>query len=129
MEAREISILSIRETNPTILRSRGSGTTDKKKQNQQTTQGRLIRWLDRLNHFDNSLKHTAGKEIKFTHFMRRNPTENPEPEENYEEEFVINAIAQLATVNARIGRIFNQSEGESTDNTTNMHDTHTLIDT
>ena len=70
---------------------------------------RLTRWLDRLNHFDICLKHTAGKEIKFTDFISRNPTENPEPEENYEEEFVINAIAQLITVNARIGRIFNQS--------------------
>ena len=68
----------------------------------------LTRWLDRLNDFDISLKHTAGKEINFTAFISRNPTENPEPEKNYEEEFVINAIAQLATVNARIGRIFNQ---------------------
>ena len=89
---------------------------------------RLTRWLDRLNHFDISLKHTAGKEIKFTDFVGRNSTENSEPEENYEEEFVI-AIAQLATVNTRIGRIFNQSETESTDSETNMHDTRTLIDT
>ena len=62
---------------------------------------RITRWLDRLNHFDISLKHTAGKEIKFTVFISRIPTENLEPEENYEEEFVINAIAQLATVNVR----------------------------
>ena len=81
---------------------------------------RLTRWLDRLNHFDISLKHTAGKEIKFTNFISRNPTETAAPEENYEEEFVINAIAQLATVNGRIGRIFDQSENS---NTTNMHDT------
>ena len=88
---------------------------------------RLSRWLDRLNHFDISLKHTAGKEIKFTDFINRNSTEKPE--ENYKEEFVINAIAQLATVNARIGRIFNQSETENAVNKTNMHDTRTLIDT
>ena len=55
---------------------------------------RLTRWLDRLNHFDICLKHTAGKKIKFTDFISQNPTKNPEPEENYEEEFVINAIAQ-----------------------------------
>ena len=42
---------------------------------------------------------------------------------------MINAIAQLATVNARIGRIFNQSETENVVNKTNMHDTRTLIDT
>ena len=90
---------------------------------------RLTRWLDRLNHFDISLKHTAGKEIKFTDFISRNPTENPEPEENYEKEFVINAIAQLATVNARIGRIFNQLDGENETNGIDMHDTRSLIDT
>ena len=90
---------------------------------------RLTRWLDRLNHFDICLKHTAGKEIKFTDFISPNPTENPEPEENYEEEFVINAIAQLATVNARIGRIFDQSEDATTAAEANMRDTRSLIDT
>ena len=84
---------------------------------------RLTRWLDRLNHFDITLKYTAGKEIKFTDFISRNPTENADPEENYEEEFVINAIAQLATVNERIGRIFNQSENSNTTKMDNMHDT------
>ena len=42
---------------------------------------------------------------------------------------MINAIAQLATVNARIGRIFDQSETENAVNKTSMHDTRTLIDT
>ena len=89
----------------------------------------LTRWLDRVNHFDICLKHTAGKEIKFTDFVHRNPTENPEPEKNYKEEFVINAIAQLATVNARIGRIFNQSDDANTTSETNMQGTRLLIDT
>ena len=65
----------------------------------------------------------------FTNFINRNPTEIPEPEENYEEELVINAIAQLATVNARIRRVFNQSEDVNTTNKTNMHGTRSLIDT
>ena len=90
---------------------------------------RLTRWLDRLNHFDICLKPTAGEEIKFTDYISRNPTENPEPEENYEEEFVINAIAQLATVNARIGRIFDQSEDATTASEANIRDTRSLIDT
>ena len=89
---------------------------------------RLTRWLDRLNHFDISLKHTAGEEIKITDFISRNPAENPEPEENYEE-LVLNAIAQLATVNARIGRIFNQSDSENATNGTNLRDTRSLIET
>ena len=93
----------------------------KNKTNKQYS-ARLTRWLDRLNHFDISLKYTAGKEINFTDSISRNPTKTAEPEENYEEEFVINAIAQLATVNGRIGRIFDQSENS---NTANMHDTRT----
>ena len=91
----------------------------KYKSNKQYS-ARLTRWLDRLNHFDITLKYTAGKEIKFTDFISRNPTEIADPEENYEEEFVINAIAQLATANYRIGRIFNQSNHS---NTAVMHDT------
>ena len=82
-----------------------------------------------MNHFDICLKHTAGKEIKFTDFINRNPTKNPEPEEKYEEEIVINAIAQLATVNARIGRIFDQSEDATTATEANLRDTRSLIDT
>ena len=91
----------------------------KNKSNKQYS-ARLSRWLDSLNHFDITLKYTAGKEIKFTDFISRNPTERAEPEENYEKEFVINAIAQLATANYRIGRIFNQSNHS---NTAVMHDT------
>ena len=52
--------------------------------------------------------------------------ETAELEENYKDEFVINAIAQLATVNGRIGRIFDQSENS---NTANMHDTRTRTGT
>ena len=70
---------------------------------------RLTRWFDRLNHFDITQNTLREKKIKSTDFISRNPTETAEPEENYEEEFVINALAQLATVNNRIGRIFIQS--------------------
>ena len=55
--------------------------------------------------------------------------EESEPEFNYEEEFVINAIAQLTTVSARIGRIFNQSDNANTTNETTMHGTRSVIDT
>ena len=42
---------------------------------------------------------------------------------------MINTIARLATVNARIGQIFNQSDEVNTTNETNMHGTRSLIDT
>ena len=78
--------------------------------------------MDRLNLFDFSLKQTAGKEIKLTDFVSRNPTKNPEPEQKYQEEFVINAIAaKLATVNVCIARTFNQSDCANAVNKANMH--------
>ena len=40
----------------------------KNKINEQYS-ARLTRWLDRLNHFDITLKYTARKEIKFTEFI------------------------------------------------------------
>ena len=87
---------------------------------------RLRLWLDRRNHFDISLKNTASKELKFTDFISRNPTEIAELEENYGEEFVIKAIALLATVNSQNGRIFDQSENT---NAASMHDMHTQTGT
>ena len=86
---------------------RSRTTPEEKKSNKQYS-SRLTRWLDRPNHFDITLKHTARKEIKFTDFISKNPSEIAEPEANYEEEFVINAIAQLATVNYCIERSFKQ---------------------
>ena len=35
---------------------------------------RLTRWLDRLNHFDISLKHTTGRKIKSTNFIFEIPS-------------------------------------------------------
>ena len=54
------------------------------KKNKSNTQysARLTRLLDRLNHFDITLKCTAGKEIKFTDFISRNPTEIAELKKN-----------------------------------------------
>ena len=100
MGLRKIQIPFIWQTSPFVLGPSSTRTTPEEKQANKQYSAQLTRWLDRLNHFDICLKHIAGKEIKFTDFISRNPTENPEPEKNYEEEFVINAIAQIATVNA-----------------------------
>ena len=40
----------------------------KNKTNNQNS-ARLTRWLERLNHFDITLKYTAGKETEFTDFI------------------------------------------------------------
>ena len=118
---REIPILPIPETGPIIFGpSSTCCTTTKKKQGQPTIQRTANKRLDRLNHFDISLNRSAGKEIKFTDYVSRNPLEKKTKSEgNYEEVILVNAIAQLATVSARIGRIFNQSQVENTVNQTN----------
>ena len=53
---------------------------------------RLTRWLDRIAHFDVSVNHIAGEEIKLTDYLSRHPTGIAETETNYEEEYVINAL-------------------------------------
>ena len=98
--------------------------TAESKMNKQYSE-RLTRWLDRLNHFVKPLKYTASKEYKLPNLISPNPTENAEPQQIYEEKFVINAMAQLPTVNGRIGGNFNQSEGTVEDKTASMHDTRT----
>ena len=65
---------------------------------------RLTRWLDRLAHFDISIQHIAGSNLKFTDFLSRNPVEGAATENVYDEQYVINIIKQY-------GRIFtNQSQ-------------------
>ena len=67
---------------------------------------RLTRWLDRLTHFDTSIQHIAGSNLKFTDYLSRNPVGGATPEENYEEEYVINIITEHAKLNLKHGRLF-----------------------
>ena len=67
---------------------------------------RLTRWLDRLTHFDISIQHTAGSNLKFTDYLSRNPVEGATPEENYDEEYVINILAEQAGLNLKYGQLF-----------------------
>ena len=62
---------------------------------------RLTRWLDRIAHFDVSVNHIAGEEIKLTDYLSRHPTSKAEAETNYEEEYVINAIVPFFYFSAR----------------------------
>ena len=67
---------------------------------------RLTRWLDQLTHFDISIQHIAGSNLKFTDYLSRNPVEGAAPEENYEEEYVINILTEHAKLNLEHGRLF-----------------------
>ena len=62
---------------------------------------RLTRWLDRLPHFDISIQHIAGSNLKFTDYLSKNPVGGTTPEENYEEEYVINILTEHAELNLK----------------------------
>ena len=61
----------------------------------KTYSARLRRWLDRLAHFDINIKHIAGKHFALTDYLSRNPTANPEPIENNDEDHVMNCVIPL----------------------------------
>ena len=72
---------------------------------------RLTRWLDRLTHFDISIQHIAGSNLKFTDYLSRNPVGRATLEEIYDEEYVINILTEQAKLNIKYGPIFaDQSE-------------------
>ena len=67
----------------------------KRNRSNKTYSARLTRWLDRLAHFDINMKHIAGKHLKLTDYLSRNPISNLEPIKNYDEEYVINCVIPL----------------------------------
>ena len=67
---------------------------------------RLTRWLDRLAHFDIAIQHIAGSNLKFTDYLCRNPVGGTTPEDNYDEEYVINILSEQAKLNAKYGHLF-----------------------
>ena len=80
---------------------------------------RLTR-LDRLTHFDISIQHIAGSNLKFTEYLSRNPVGGATPEENYQEEYVINILTEHAELNLKYGPIF-ADQSEHTENRTTLH--------
>ena len=77
---------------------------------------RLTRWLDRLAHFDISIQHIAGGNLKFTDFLSRNPVEGAATENVYDEQYVINILTEQAELNLKYGRIFTNQSQRTTNN-------------
>ena len=74
---------------------------------------RLTRWLDRLTHFDISIQHIAGSNLKFTDYLSRNPVGGATPEKIYDEVYGINILTEQAKLNIKYGPIFaDQSESK-----------------
>ena len=74
---------------------------------------RLTRWLDRLAHFDIQIKHVAGKHLKLIDYFSRNPISNPEPIENYDEEWVFNCIVPFLEIIKNLGSITDKEKKHS----------------
>ena len=73
---------------------------------------RLTRWLDRLAHVDIAIQHIAGSNLKFMDYLSRNPVGGATPEDNYDEEYVINISSEEASLNLKDGQPFvDQSKG------------------
>ena len=67
----------------------------------KTYSARLTRWLDRITHFDVTVNHIVGEEIKLADYLSRHPNDEAENETHYEEEYVINALIPLLYFSGR----------------------------
>ena len=66
---------------------------------------RLTRWVDRLAHFDISIKHTAGKSLVLTDYLSSHPTEEATTEETHDQEYVINILSELFKAKPNYGQL------------------------
>ena len=78
---------------------------------------RLIRRLDRLVHFEISIQHLAGSNLKFTDFLSRNKVEGARTENLYDQEYLINILSEQPELNSKYGRIYT-SQSQQTPNST-----------
>ena len=106
----------------------------KRNKSNKTYSARLTRWLDRLAHFDNKIKHIAGKHLALTDYLSRHPISKPEPIENYNEEYVINCVIPLAEFINNHGSITDEKNTEAqtdkpiTPHTNSQSQTRTVIE-
>ena len=73
----------------------------------------LTWWLDRQAHFDIAIQHIAGSYLKFTDNLNRNPVEVATPEDNYNEEYLINIPSEQASLNLKYGQLFADQSNDS----------------
>ena len=90
----------------------------KRNQCKKQYSARLTRWLDRIKHFDKSIQYKAGSNLNFTDYLSRNPVGGATQEENYDEEYVINVLAEQAELNLKYGPLL-ADQSKHTVNKTN----------
>ena len=80
-------------------------TIDQKKPKQQTIQREITEMVRSPNAFDVSIQHIAGSNLKLTGCPSRNPVGEAMPKGNYNEEYVINILAEQADSNLKNGQL------------------------
>ena len=96
MLIQKIPMLHIRRESSSLYRPpRFEAIIRTNRRNKQYS-ARLTRWLSRLSHFDIAIQLLAGINSKFTNYLSRNPVGRVAPEVNYDEENVINILAEQA---------------------------------
>ena len=87
----------------------------------QQYSARLMRWLNRLAHFDIAIKHTAGKNSALTDYLSTHPTEEATTEGNHDEEYVFNILSKLCKLNRKYGLLLHiDRKFRPTDQSSNM---------
>ena len=79
--------------------------------------------MDRLTHLDIAVQHTAGSNLKSANFLSRKLA-GATPEENYDEEYVINILTEQAELNLKYGPIF-ADQSKRTENRTKLRNDNT----
>ena len=113
MGIREIPILPLRKKVHLYTDHQALELLIKRNRSNQQNSARLTRWLDRLTHFDISIQHIASSKLKITNNPSRNPVGEATPEENYDEEYVINILAEQAELNLKYGQLFEDQSKRS----------------
>ena len=66
-----------------------------------------------LAHFDIAIQHIAESNLKFTDYLSRNLVGGATPEDNYDEEYVINILSEQAKLNVKYGQLFTDQSDNS----------------
>ena len=85
----------------------------KRKRCKKQKSTRLTRWIDRLAHFDVSIQHITGSNLKFGDFLCRNPVDGATTENLYEEQKVKNFLTEQVQLNLKYGRSQSQQTPNS----------------
>ena len=72
--------------------------------------------LDLLTHFDISIQHTAGSNLKFSYYLKKTVGE-PRWKKIYDEENVITILIEQAELNLKYGPIFADQSKRNEDKT------------